>query len=142
MNLRMKKEQKRDEKAGEKLNKEFEREEEKSKTFINSDDISFEKKSVLFFICDLQIYLLETRHKLSKEQQQVVMDEMISMMNYTDGLQPCEVILTVLGWGPPLGGVLRHARQYEGSPRSGCWGIWPWCRSWTRLLRSGNLQAG
>ena len=69
MNLRMKKEQKRDEKAGEKLNKEFDREEEKSKTFINSDDISFEKKSVLFFIYDLQIHLLETRHKLSKEQQ-------------------------------------------------------------------------
>ena len=86
----------------------------KSKTFINSDDISFEKKSVLFFICDLQIHLLETRHKLSKEQQQVVMDEMISMMNYTDGLQPCDVILTVLGWGPPLGGMPGSMRGHQG----------------------------
>ena len=51
------------------MNKEFEREEEESKTIINSDDVSFEKKSVLSFICGLQIHLLETRHKLSKEQQ-------------------------------------------------------------------------
>ena len=38
---------KRDVKAGEKVNKEFEREGEESKTVINSDDISSEKKSVL-----------------------------------------------------------------------------------------------
>ena len=29
-------------------------------------------------------------------------------------LQPCQVILTDLGWGPSPGAVVRHARQYEG----------------------------
>ena len=96
---------KKDVKAGEKVNKEFEREGEESKTVINSDDISSEKKSVLS---------MEARHKLSKEEQWVVMDEVTSMMNDTDGLQPCDVILTVLGWGPPLGGMPGSMRGHQG----------------------------
>ena len=49
-----------------------------------------------------------------------------------------------------LGGVL-HLEVCWGMPGSmrghqgqgvGGYGQWPWCRSWTQLLRSGNLQAG
>ena len=75
--------------------------------------------------CDLQIRLLEAGHELSKEDQQVV-EEMTNKFSDTEGLevdrlaeeemilQPCQVMLTGLGWGPSPGAVVRHVREYEG----------------------------
>jgi hypothetical protein len=69
--------------------------------------------------------LLEAGHKLSKEEQQGV-EVMTNKLSDAEGLemdrlaeeemvlQPCQVMLTGLGWGPSPGAVLRHVRQYEG----------------------------
>jgi len=73
--------------------------------------------------CDLQIRLLEAGHDLSK-QDQLVVEEMTNKLSGVDMLEmevpteeilePCQVTLSGLGWGPSPGDVVRHVRKYEG----------------------------
>ena len=71
--------------------------------------------------CDLQIRLMEAGQKFSKEEQQVV-EEMSTKLSDAEGLemgrlaeeemvlQPCQVMLTGLVWGPSPGAEVRHVR--------------------------------
>ena len=63
-------------------------------------------------------------------------------------LQPCEVILTCLGWGPSNGAVVRHVRQYEGVTKVRVEGYMAMVQfinlDWVDMgaSHSGRMQAG